>query len=154
MNFGGNGTANHHKNFTPWNKGKKNYFSAETLEKIRSGRRGKHFIFTEEHKRHMSESQRGRVFTEEHKKKLSAARKGKTISEEHRMKLSEASRKVCSKPVLMYDRSGNFVMEFPSLKAVADHIGVNQSQVSAVLRGKHKTAAGYTFRYKNENPDR
>ena len=122
-------------------------------------RKGK--TLSEAHRMHISESQRGRAFTEEHKKKLSAARKGRPISEEHWRKLSEASRKVCSKPVLMYDRSGNFVMEFPSLKAAADHIGVKHSQVSAVLNGKHKFAgggydrnAGYTFKYKNENPDR
>ena len=96
----------------------------------------------------------GKAFTEEHKKKLSAARKGRPISEEHWRKLSEAGRKARFKPVLMYDRSENFVMEFPSVIAAADHIGVDQSQVSAVLRGKHKTTAGYMFRYKNENPDR
>ena len=45
--------------------------------------------------------------------------------------------------------------------AAANHIGVSSSQVAQVLTGKHKTAgggydknAGYTFKYKNENPDR
>lgn len=61
----------------------------------------------------------------------------------------------------MYDRSGNFVTEFPSVTAAADYLGVKHTQVSAVLNGTHKFAgggydrnAGYTFRYKNENPDR
>ena len=63
----------------------------------------------------------------------------------------------------MFNRNGDFVAEFPSLRAAADYIGVKHSQVSDVLRGKHKTAgggydrnAGYTFKYKNEkeNPDR
>lgn len=63
----------------------------------------------------------------------------------------------------MFNRNGDFVAEFPSITAAADHIGVNYSAVSMVLTGKHKTAgggggydknAGYTFRYKNENPDR
>ena len=61
----------------------------------------------------------------------------------------------------MFNRNGDFVAEFPSVRAAAYHIGVKHSQVSDVLRGKHKTAgggydknAGYTFKYKNENPDR
>ena len=61
----------------------------------------------------------------------------------------------------MFNRNGDFVAEFPSLRAAADYIGVKHSQVSDVLRGKHKTAgggydrnAGYMFKYKNENPDR
>lgn len=49
------------------------------------------------------------VFTEEHRRHLSEARKG--------------VKPVNRKPVLMYDRSGNFVMEFESVKAVADYIG-------------------------------
>ena len=61
----------------------------------------------------------------------------------------------------MFNRNGDFVAEFPSLRAAGDYIGVDPSQVSAVLNGKHKFAgggydrnAGYMFRYKNENPDR
>ena len=62
----------------------------------------------------------------------------------------------------MFNRNGDFVAEFPSITAAAEYLSVNTSQVSAVLNGKHKTAgggsgnknAGYTFRYKNENPDR
>lgn len=61
----------------------------------------------------------------------------------------------------MFNRNGDFVAEFPSLRAAADYIGVKHSQVSAVLNGTHKFAgggydrnAGYTFKYKNENPDR
>ena len=115
----------------------------------------------------MSDSHRGKKMgklSEEHKKKLSAAKKGKHLTEIHRLHISEAlkgAEPVNKKPVLMYDRSGNFVMAFPSLKAAADYIGVNRSSVSTVLNGKHKFAgggydrnAGYTFKYKNENPDR
>ena len=62
----------------------------------------------------------------------------------------------------MFNRNGDFVAEFPSITAAADYIGVKHSQVAAVLNGTHKFAgggsgnrnAGYTFKYKNENPDR
>lgn len=143
MNAGGNGTANHRKDFTPWNKG--GHFSDET-------------------RRRMSESHK-RCCTEEYKKKISAALKGKSLSEAHRMHISEAKKgsiPVNRKSVLMYDRSGNFVMEFPSITSAAIYLGVKQPQVSNVLAGKNKTVGGgsgnrhggYTFRYKNENPDR
>ena len=68
-----------------------------------------------------------------------------------------------AKPVLMFNRNGDFVTEFPSVTAAAEYLSVSTSPVSAVLRGKHKFAgggydknAGYTFKYKNEkeNPDR
>lgn len=73
------------------------------------------------------------------------------------MNITNAIRKICSKPVLMYNLDGDFVAEFPSVNAAADHIGVNHSAVTMVLTGKHRTAGGgsgnrntgYTFRYKN-----
>jgi group I intron endonuclease len=46
---------------------------------------GKH---SEETKRKISESQKGRKFTEEHKKRLSVAHKGQKISDEQRAKIS------------------------------------------------------------------
>ena len=56
------------------------------------------------------------------------------------------------KPVLMFNRDGDFVAEFPSVKAAAEYLSVSLSRVSCVLTGRNKTTAGYTFRYK-ENPD-
>jgi hypothetical protein len=53
-------------------------------------------IFSEEHRRKMSESGKGknlgRIFSEESKRKMSEAKKGKTHSEEHRRKNSEAKK--------------------------------------------------------------
>ena len=137
------------------------HLSEETIRKRSAAVRGKHHSM--EWRKHISESHKGKKLSEETKEKISATKRGKKNphSEEHHMNLTNAIRKRCSKPVLMYNRDGDFIAEFPSLTAAADHIGVKPSQVGAVLRGKHKTAgggydknAGYTFRYKNENPDR
>ena len=77
------------------------------------------------------------------------------MSEAHKGKpVSENLIKSLSKPVLMYDRSENFVMEFSSITSAAMYLGAKHQHVSAVLRGKCKSVKGYTFRYKNENPDR
>ena len=88
--------------------------------------------------------------SEETRKRLSIANKGKTYSEETRKRIAAAK----FKPVLMFNRDGDFVAEFPSVKAAAEYLSVGLSHVSGVLTGKRKTTAGYTFRYKNENPDR
>ena len=94
------------------------------------------------------------TISEETRKRLSIANKGKKHSEETRKRLSIANKGKGSKPVLMFNRNGDFVTEFSSVTAAADHIGVNQGQVSNVLTGKRKSVRGYMFRYKNENPDR
>lgn len=47
---------------------------------------------SEEKKRKISQSQKGRILTEEHKAKLSAAKAGRTLSPEHKEKLKEAQR--------------------------------------------------------------
>ena len=128
MNAGGNGTPNHQKNFVAWNKGKTGVYSAETLNKMRMRRIGK-------------------KTSDETKRRISEAKKG--------------SKPVNRKPVLMFNRNGDFVAEFPSIKSAAMYLGVTVMNVSDMLHGKRKTVgggydrkAGYTFKYKNENPDR
>lgn len=66
--------------------GEKNPFynkhhSKETIEKLRKSNSGKHFVFTEEHKRKIGEANKGKLagrkLSEEHKLKLSKKRKNK-----------------------------------------------------------------------------
>lgn len=69
------------------------------------GGKGQRNVFLKQHseetRRKMSESAKGRTFSEEHKQKLKDAKrlnpvrvwKGKEFSEEHRRKLSEAKRR-------------------------------------------------------------
>lgn len=128
MNGGGNGSPDHCKDFVPWNKGKTG-------------------CYTEEARRRMSEGRRGIPVSEAQRKQISEAKKGFIP--------------VNRKPVLMFNRNGDFVAEFPSERAAAMYLGITVMNVSNVLRGKHKFAgggndrkAGYTFKYKNENPDR
>ena len=146
MNGGGSGTANHTK-------------SEETRKRISIANMG-HAVSTETRKR-ISIANKGKKLSEETRKRLSIANKGKKRSEETRKRLSIANKGKGGKPVLMFNRNGDFVAEFPSITAAAEYLSVGTSQVSAVLNGKHKFAgggydrnAGYTFKYKNENPDR
>ena len=76
--------SNSLKGNTPWNKGKTNVYTEETLEKMRNK------IFTEESRQKMSNSQRGKKQSEETKKKNSEANKGRIMSEETKKKMSES----------------------------------------------------------------
>lgn len=65
-----------------WNKGKKGIFSKETLKKFSEMRKGKKF--TEEHKRKISEANKGQIpwikgrkLTDEHKKRIGLGNRGK-----------------------------------------------------------------------------
>ena len=111
MNAGGNGTANHHQ-------------SEETRKRISATLTGRKQ--SEETKRKKSAALKGKPFSEAHRMHLSEGRKGMVFTEEHRRHLSEAAKGAKPwnrKSVLMYDQSGNFVMEFESVKAAADYIG-------------------------------
>lgn len=62
----------------------------ETKRKMSESLKGKQL--SEEHKRKLSESKKGRQFSEEHKRKISEANKGRQFSEETKRKLSEANK--------------------------------------------------------------
>lgn len=87
----------------PWNKfivghsrkGKK--CSEEHKRKISEAQKGeKHHMWgkhlSEEHKKKISDTEKGKKLTEEHKRKISKANTGKILSEEHRNKISEAKK--------------------------------------------------------------
>lgn len=81
----------HHSGKEPWNKGKK--LSEEYKQKLRKPK-------SEETKRKISKSQKGRQLSEEHKMNISKAHKGennpnfgKHFSEEAKKKMSEARKK-------------------------------------------------------------
>jgi hypothetical protein len=71
-----------------FNNGTTNIFDYECPDGFINGR-----ILSEENKRKIGESGKGRKLSEETKRKLSEANKGKKLSAEHRMKLSKAKRR-------------------------------------------------------------
>lgn len=97
----------------------------------------------------------GRVLTLEHKHKLSISKKGKMSIEtlqkawnknrgrkltlEHKIKIS--------KPVLQYDKNGNFIKEYYSITE-AQRI-LNCSHIGEVCNGHRKTSGGFIWKYKN-----
>lgn len=55
-----------------------------------------------------------------------------------------------NKPVLCYDKNGNFIQEYTSVKRASEFLGKNcSSNIVHCLNGKSKTAYGYVWKYKN-----
>lgn len=53
-----------------------------------------------------------------------------------------------SKPVLQFDRDGNFIREWTSAKKVNEETGIDHSHISKCCLGKRKSAGGYVWRFK------
>ena len=54
-----------------------------------------------------------------------------------------------SKPVLQLDKQGNVIKEWPSMSRAAESFGVlpKRSHIIDCLKGRHKTAHGYMWKY-------
>lgn len=57
----------------------------------------------------------------------------------------------CSKVVLQYTKTDNFVKEWQSTKEVERQLGFSHGNISNCCHGKHKTAYGYIWKYKDED---
>ena len=109
----------------------------------------------------------GLSFTDEHKRKISESNKGKKCSPEHIEKNRQAKlknptnywlgkkmpksmvdklKKVHCKPVLQFTKDGEFIKEYPSIKEAQDELSIHQ--ISKVCNGKRKTAGGFKWRFK------
>lgn len=75
--------------------------------------------------------------------------KSKNVSEETRKKLSDKAKHSHNKPVLQFDLHGNFVQEWPSVAEAQRQLGFNRSNICDCLKGRHKIAYGYIWKYKN-----
>jgi len=137
-------------------------------------------IFTPEHKRKLSLSQKGRKVSEEQKEKLRKHRIGKSNSYEVRRKISKANkgrknsdelmnllkdRKGDKNPVfgirgtnnknfkgfIQVFKNGLYIGQYEGIRDCAESLGVTATKVSAVLNGRRNHTGGYTFkRIKND----
>ena len=117
---------------------------------------------TEEAKRKMSESHKGKTFSAEHKKKISEnnpmkrpevrkkvseSNKGKTRSEEHKKKISESMKKT---PVIGIHKITGLIIEYPSTKEAERITGINSGNIVKCCKGIRKSTGGYTWMYSEE----
>ncbi|MER2007417.1 MAG: GIY-YIG nuclease family protein [Psychrobacillus sp.] len=129
---------------------------------------------SEETRKKISETQRGRKLPNELRVKLSKIREGKKLPIEVREKISnsnlgrkmtEEQKEKLSKsmtgvhregrpkiPILQYTKDMTFIKEWDSAKDVAREYG-NASNIGLVCKGKRKSAYGFVWRYKYSESD-
>ena len=88
-----------------------------------------------------------KVISEESRKKMSDSHKGKKVSEETKKKISKNSAK--SRPVIITDLSTNIETKFNSIRDAANFYNVVHQSISIILCGKNKTFKNkqYTAKY-------
>ena len=114
--------------------------SEEYRKKLSESKKGeKHPLYG---KRGKGTPMYGKHHTENTKRKMSQALKGKTHTEEHRNKLAIAHG---GKPFVAI-KDGK-VKIFTSQAECSRVLGLHHSAVNACLKGRQKSAGGYTFKY-------
>ena len=51
-------------------------------------------------------------------------------------------------PILQLNKDGTFVKEWPSAHEAQRQLGISQSHICHCLKGRHKSACGFVWRYK------
>lgn len=96
----------------------------------------------------------GKEVTQETRDKISKSRLGTKASPELRKKLSDEHkdklREPHMKPILKYDKDGNFIKRYSSMKEAGKEHGVKRQSLHACCTGKSKTSAGFVWRYAEE----
>ena len=75
--------------------------------------------------------------------KISNSLRGRNLSETHKEKIAKSQHK----QVCQFQKNGEFMKKFASIKAASEKIGVAASHISNCCRGKKKTAKGFTFQF-------
>lgn len=131
----------------------------ETREKIRQANIGKKL--SEETKKKISDAVSGekngfygRKHSDETKEKLSEASRGNTFrlgkkhTDETKLKMSESQFKSkYHKIAVLKIQEGVIVSEYKSINEAERQTGIDSSSISAVCKGKRKTAGGFKWRY-------
>ena len=98
---------------------------------------------SEESRKKMSEAAKGRIISDEARKKISEANKGRIQTEEHKMKKAESKKR----PVIQYDKENNFIKEWKSALDAELGCGVSRCHIASVCKGKRQSAGGFIWRY-------
>lgn len=102
---------------------------------------------TDETKRKMSETKKGKKFTVEHRAKIGIANTRRKLSEETKRKISEKH----GKHILQFDLDGNFVKKHNSIKEAAESVGLKSTNsINNVIRGLSKQSAGFRWEYERD----
>lgn len=105
---------------------------------------------SEESRKKMSISHKGKTVSQETREKLSKIHKGVKKTLAHKNKVVESRRKVGygEKPILQYDINGNFLQSWSSTKECSDTLNIEPSGISSVLRKINRSFKNFMFIYK------
>jgi group I intron endonuclease len=129
--------------------GKNGNHSLETRAKISASNIGKHKNFGKDNyfygKTHTQETiaiirakNIGRAHSQEEKAKRRKSLKGKQAGILHSN----------IKPVLQFDKNGNFIREWQYINQARDCLGIDPSTIVRCCKGRQQTAGGYIWKYK------
>lgn len=63
-------------------------------------------------------------------------------------KALKAIKASCSKPVLQFDKEGNFLQEFDGIKEAARQVGIGHNGILNCCKSRLKTSGGFMWKYK------
>ena len=101
---------------------------------------------SEETRRKISETQKGKKIDQETIRKRVETRKGYKHSEETKEKMSRAA----MIPILQIDTSGKPICKFDSILTAATQTNVAKQNICKCCKGMRKTAGGYVWKYYDE----
>ncbi len=122
--------------------------SEESKKKMSNSQKGKKT--SEYTKKRLLESNIGRIKSDEERQKISKGNKGKirTIENKNKIKNTLLKLNLHYRPILMLDLQDNIVEEFRNPKHAGMYFTGDSKQIRNVLAGKAKTYKGYKFIWK------
>lgn len=134
------------RDLVPWNKGKRNVYSPETLQQMRNSCVGRppnagSFQSGELHRDYGTKQSKERI----EKRVRSLRENGMYESLKTTMRGNTRAK---TRQVLQLDETGNVVAEYTSISEAAKQTNIPHYRIRNVLTGKQHRTGGYTFTYK------
>ena len=85
----------------------------------------------------------GKKHSEESKRKISESKKGKPRVTETKMKISKAQ----SRPIIQYSKTGKFIQTWYGIREAGRQLNICPPNISLCCRRKVKSAGGFIWRF-------
>jgi group I intron endonuclease len=136
---------------------KKEIYGKSSLKRIGKLGNRKNSILTDEHRKKISESNKGRIFSDETKEKIRKSMLGRNItwgdkiSESLKGRPNLKNKGNGNKPILQFDKENVLIKEWSSITEASNVLGISFNSISNNLTGYSKTSKGFIWKYKNND---